>query len=186
MFALLADPGRVVRCLPGAELDADAPSGQLEEGQELGGRIAVQLGPVGTQFRGVIRVLELDRAARRSVLGVRAEDARGNGSATATVTLSVAGEDGGSRVDVDADVDVRGRVATFGSGLVERVSARLVEKLGANLAAALDGTEPASEPQRATASARIALDAPAAAWPLLATGFAFACGVLVGRLRSRR
>jgi carbon monoxide dehydrogenase subunit G len=183
VFALLADPGRVARCLPGAELDPDAPRGQLEEGQEVGGRIAVQLGPVGTHFRGVIRVLELDRAARRSVLGVRAEDAKGNGSATATISLSVAPEDGGSRVNVDADVDVRGRVATFGSGIVERVSGRLVEKFGANLAGALDGSAP--EPERRTVRELPSFDASSSAWPLLATGFAFACGVLVGRLRSR-
>lgn len=184
---MLADPGRVAGCLPGAELDADAPRGRLAEGQEVGGRIAVQLGPVGTQFRGVIRVLELDDAARRSVLGVRAEDARGNGSATATITLAVAAEDGGSRVDVEADVDVRGRVATFGSGMIERVSGRMVEKLGANLASALAGGGPAAEPApaRAPLGARELVDVQGVAWPVLATGFAFACGLLTGRLLFR-
>ncbi|HET8529139.1 MAG TPA: SRPBCC family protein [Gaiellaceae bacterium] len=187
VFALLADPGRVAGCLPGAELDPDAPRGRLAEGRELGGRIAVQLGPVGAQFRGVVRVLELDDAARRSVLGVRADDARGNGSATATITLAVAAENGGSRVDVDADVDVRGRVATFGAGMIERVSGRMVEKFGANLARALAGAGPATsaaaEPAAPAAlAARDLVDARALAWPVLATGFAFACGVLTGRL----
>jgi carbon monoxide dehydrogenase subunit G len=188
VFRLLADPGRVARCLPGAELDPDAPRGPLEEGQEVTGRLAVRLGPVGTQFRGVIRVLELDRTARRSVLGVRAEDANGNGSATATIAMAVAAENGGSRVDLDADVDVRGRVATFGAGMVERVSGRLVERFAANLAGALQG-----EPARADAPAasrpsldvRGPVDVRSIAWPVLATGFAFACGVLVGRGRAR-
>jgi carbon monoxide dehydrogenase subunit G len=187
VFAVLADPGRVAACLPGAALDADAPRGRLAEGQEVGGTIAIQLGPVGTQFRGVIRVLELDDAARRSVLGVRAEDAKGNGSATATITLAVAAADGGSRVDVDADVDVRGRVATFGSGMIERVSGRMVEKFGANLARILAGGEPAAAaaPAPAPLAARELVDARAIAWPVLATGFAFACGLLTGRLLFR-
>jgi carbon monoxide dehydrogenase subunit G len=187
VFRLLADPGRVARCLPGAELDPDAPGGPLEEGQEVTGRLAVQLGPVGTQFRSVIRVLELDRDARRSVLGVRAEDANGNGSATATIAMAVAAENGGSRVEVDADVDVRGRVATFGSGMVERVSARLVERFAANLAGALRG-DPAGAEEPAAAGrsldVRDLVDVRGIAWPVLATGFAFACGVLVGRVRS--
>jgi hypothetical protein len=136
----------------------------------------------------VIRVLELDRTARRSVLGVRAEDANGNGSATATIAMAVAAENGGSRVDLDAVVDVRGRVATFGAGMVERVSGRLVERFAANLAGALQG-----EPARADAPAasrpsldvRGPVDVRSIAWPVLATGFAFACGVLVGRGRAR-
>jgi uncharacterized protein len=184
VFALLADPGRVAACLPGAELDPDAPRGRLAEGQEIGGTISVQLGPVGTQFRGVIRVLELDDAARRSVLGVRAEDAKGNGTATATITLAVAPDDGGSRVDVVADVDVRGRVATFGSGMIERISSRMIEKFGANLARALSGAEPtvqASAPASSLDARRI-VDVRGIAWPTLATGFAFACGLLAGRL----
>lgn len=184
VFALLADPGRVAGCLPGAELDPDTPRGRLAEGQEIGGRIAVQLGPVGTQFRGVIRVLELDDAARRSVLGVRAEDAKGNGSATATITLAVAPEDGGSRVDLTADVDVRGRVATFGSGMIERISGRMIEKFGANLAQALTGGTPATAPAAPWPSSGTGelAHVRGAAWPVLATGFAFACGLLAGRL----
>jgi len=182
VFGFLADPSRVARCLPGAELDPDAPRGRLAEGQEIGGRIAVQLGPVGTQFRGVIRVLELDDAARRSVLGVRAEDAKGNGSATATITLAVAPEDGGSVVDLDADVDVRGRVATFGSGMIERISGRMIEKFGANIAGALAGVEPAAAAAAPARAPRRGVDVRSTAWPVLATGFAFACGLLAGRL----
>ena len=179
VFAFLADPSRVASCLPGAALDPDAPRGRLAEGQEVGGTIAVQLGPVGTQFRSVVRVLELDDAARRSVFGVRADDAKGNGSATATIALAVAPEDDGSRVDLDADVDVRGRVATFGSGMIERVSGRMIEKFGANLATALtagDAPAPAAPRERRTDVRSNP------AWPVLATGFAFACGVLAGKL----
>jgi uncharacterized protein len=183
VFAVLADPGRVAACLPGAELDADAPRGRLAEGQEIGGSIAVQLGPVGTRFRAVVRVLELDDAARRSVFGVRAEDAKGNGSATATITLAVAPDADGSRVDLDADVDVRGRVATFGSGMIERVSGRMIEKFGANLARTLAGGAPfAQPPATARRAAPDHADVRGVAWPVLATGFAFACGLLAGRL----
>jgi carbon monoxide dehydrogenase subunit G len=181
VFAFLADPSRVAGCLPGAELDPDAPRGRLAEGQEVGGSIAVQLGPVGTQFRSVVRVLELDDTARRSVFGVSADDARGNGSATATIALAVAPEDDGSRVDVDADVDVRGRVATFGSGMIERVSGRMIEKFGANLAAALTAGAPVPEEAAPVARERAGVRTNPA-WPVLATGFAFACGVLAGRL----
>jgi carbon monoxide dehydrogenase subunit G len=182
VFAFLADPSRVASCLPGAELDPDAPRGRLAEGQEVGGSIAVQLGPVGTRFRSVVRVLELDDTARRSVFGVSADDARGNGSATATIALAVAPEDDGSRVDVDADVDVRGRVATFGSGMIERVSGRMIEKFGANLAAALTAGAPAPEEAVPAVAAPRRVDVRSTAWPVLATGFAFACGLLAGRL----
>lgn len=185
MFALLADPSRVVGCLPGASLDPGAADGELHEGQELGGRIAVRIGPVGTELRGVVRVLELDREALRSVLGVRAEDERGNGSASATVALSVEAADGGSEVHLASDVEVRGRIATFGGGAVERVSARLVDRFAANLAQAVTGGgPPPPRPERTRSTPELRMPS-GSAWPALATFWAFAAGVLLGRAARR-
>lgn len=184
-------------CLPGASLDDDAPAGGLAEGAEVGGRVALRLGPVSSEFRGVIRVLELDRGTRRLVLGVRADDERGNGSASATTTLAVEPDGSGSRVDVGADIEIRGRVASFGAGAVERVSARMVDQFAANLTGMIAGGNAAQAPPRAPASGRPASAAPtpvlgisdlvpADAWPVLATGCAFLCGFLLGRAVRRQ
>ena len=192
VFALLADPTRVVGCLPGATLEGAPPEGGLREGQELGGRIAVRLGPVGTQFRGVVRVLEFDSETRRTVLAVRAEEEKGNGSASATMSLVVEPEGGGSRVDVGAEVEIRGRVASFGAGAIERVSARLVEQFAANLAATIGGrgaaSTPPGSPTETTATPQLGVGdlVPSGVWPVLATGFAFLCGVLVGGAIAKR
>jgi uncharacterized protein len=199
IFALLADPARVAPCVPGAALDDDAPAGELREGAELGGRMQLRLGPVSARFRAVVRVLELDRDARRTVLGVRAQDESGNGSAQATITLSV-DDDGGDAalVTVATALEFRGRIATFGVGAVQRVSARILDRFAENLAAVAAAGAPAAaaEPHAAPRAPELRMrelagPAPAFAWPLLATASAFACGVLVGvavraRGRSRR
>jgi uncharacterized protein len=195
IFALLADPARVAPCVPGAALDDDAPAGELREGVELGGRMHLRLGPVSTRFRGVVRVLELDPDARRTVLGVRAQDEGGNGSAQATITLSVV-DDGGDAalVDVATALEFRGRIATFGAGAVERVSARILDRFADNLAGVVTGGAPAAGPDAGAAPRApelrmrdLAGPTPAFAWPLLATASAFACGVLVGvAVRARR
>jgi uncharacterized protein len=195
IFALLADPARVAPCVPGAALDADAPAGELREGVELGGRMQLRLGPVSARFRGAVRVLELDHDARRTVLGVRAQDEGGNGSAQATITLSVEDDGAAALVTVATALEFRGRIATFGAGAVERVSARILDRFAENLAAVAAGGAPAAAPEP-NAAARapelrmrdLAGPAPAFAWPLLATASAFACGVLVGvavRARGR-
>lgn len=202
VFELLAQPAKVAPCLPGARLEA-APDRPVEPGDELAGRVDVRIGPMAMQFTSEVRVLELDRARRRTVLGVQASDERGNGSAEATIVLGAEQMNGSTAVHTDVDLTVRGRMATFGSATIERVSQRLLEQFASNLtdvvgrpagaageapgaeARAEDGREPRAgrvpAPSDALSATSLLGPSPAVAWPLLATGLAFLAGYLLGR-----
>jgi carbon monoxide dehydrogenase subunit G len=193
VFAVLADPARVVSCLPGASLDTD-PGAEIKAGDELGGGIELKIGPIRSRFGAQVRVLEFDAGAHTYTLGVHAADRRGNGEVDSTVSLTVVEAAAGSDVQVRADIDVRGKIATFGMTTVERVSRRVLQQFAENLAAVI--ASPASAeapavpaPARGTspaASARAsgspaAVGAPARRddrWPALAVLLAFACGAL--------
>lgn len=138
---VLNDLEQVVPLMPGAQLTG-------HEGDDVLGKVKVKVGPVTSEFSGKVRFVEQDRGGYRAVIDAKGKEARGTGNAAATVTahLYEAGE--ATRVVVDTDLKIVGKLAQFGSGMLQQVSEKLlgqfVDSLEAKLAA--DNTpEPAPE-----------------------------------------
>ena len=204
LFAFLSDVERVGPCLPGATIEG-------KDGEDYAGRIKVKVGPINTTYRGTLRFLELDKDARRAVMRARAEEVNGQGNAEASITTEVeeaGGED--SIIRMDTDLQIRGRVAQFGRGAMEKISQRMFEQFAGNIEQAFNGNgaaapaagadEPAERPRAAAAPApdrddESALDvfgmlgtpALAKAGPVVAVVLvALGYGYLYGRLRESR
>ena len=129
VWSVLLDVARIAPCLPGASIEAG-------EGDEYRGTMKVRLGPITSSFQGTIRIEEADESARRAVMSAKARDSRGQGTATATITSTMepAG-DAGTRVTVDTDLRVTGPAASFGRGVMQDVSAKLMGQFADCLAA---------------------------------------------------
>jgi uncharacterized protein (TIGR03382 family) len=129
---VLCDLEQVIPLMPGAQLVG-------QEGEEYLGKVKVKVGPVTSEFTGKVRFVEQDRGQHRAVIDGKGKEARGTGNAAATVTalLHEAGER--TRVTVDTDLKIVGKLAQFGSGMLQQVSEKLlgqfVESLEAKLAA---------------------------------------------------
>ena len=205
LFAFLSDVERVGPCLPGATIEG-------KDGEDYAGRMKVKVGPINATYQGKLRFLELDKDARRAVMRARAEEVDGGGNAEASITTEV--EDAGGETSVirmDTDLQIRGKVAQFGRGAMEKISQRMFEQFAGNIeqafngngAAAPDADEPAQQPQAAPAPAADrdededgpALDvfgmlgtpALAKAGPVVAVALvALGYGYLYGRLRESR
>ncbi len=152
-WEVLTDLEEVIPLMPGAVFDG-------RDGDDVLGKVKVKVGPVTSEFSGRVRFVEQDLEQYRAVIDAKGKEARGTGNATATVTaqLHEAGER--TRVTVDTDLKVVGKLAQFGSGMLQQVSEKLlgqfVESLEAKLAApAASAESPASqaEPQVATPDA---------------------------------
>ena len=205
LFAFLSDVERVGPCLPGATIEG-------KDGEDYAGRMKVKVGPINATYQGKLRFLELDKDARRAVMRARAEEVDGGGNAEASITTEV--EDAGGETSVirmDTDLQIRGKVAQFGRGAMEKISQRMFEQFAGNIeqafngngAAAPDADEPAQQPQAAPGPAADrdededgpALDvfgmlgtpALAKAGPVVAVALvALGYGYLYGRLRESR
>ena len=127
-WTVMLDIERVAPCLPGASIDGT-------DGDEYRGTMNIKLGPITSSFAGTLKVEEADQAAHRAVLSARARDSRGQGTATATITSTMAPADEGTRVTVDTELRVTGPAASFGRGVMEDVSARLMGQFAECLAA---------------------------------------------------
>jgi uncharacterized protein (TIGR03382 family) len=129
---VLCDLERVIPLMPGAQLVG-------HEGDDYLGKVKVKVGPVTSEFTGKVHFIEQDRDQHRAVFDAKGKEARGTGNAAATVTaqLQAAGER--TNVTVDTDLKIVGKLAQFGSGMLQQVSEKLlgqfVESLEAELAA---------------------------------------------------
>jgi uncharacterized protein len=118
---LLMDVPRVIPCMPGAELVETVDESHWKA------KMRVKLGPISLSFLTDVTHEEVDEAGRRVVLAARAREERGRGAATATIESSLASAEGRTQVTTVTDLALTGKAAQFGRGLVQDVSAQLLE-----------------------------------------------------------
>jgi carbon monoxide dehydrogenase subunit G len=140
---VLSDLEQVVPLMPGAALVG-------RDGDDYLGTVKVKVGPVTSEFTGKVHFVERSRDQHRAVIDGKGKEARGTGNAAATVTtqLHEAGER--TRVTVDTDLKIVGKLAQFGSGMLQQVSEKLLSqfvdsletKLAAENTTPTDGDSP--------------------------------------------
>lgn len=131
-WALLNDVERIAPYVPGAKLTEVT-------GDDYQGTVSVKLGPITAQYKGTATITSRDESARRLTLTGKGRDVRGQGTASADLVATVVGEGTGSRINVETDVQVTGKVAQLGRGIMQDVSARLIDQFVANLVKAEGG-----------------------------------------------
>jgi carbon monoxide dehydrogenase subunit G len=129
---VLTDLEQVIPLMPGAQMTG-------REGDDVLGKVKVKVGPVTSEFSGKVHFVEQDPTAHRAVIDGKGKEARGTGNAAATVTAQLHDAGDPTRVTVDTDLKVVGKLAQFGSSMLQQVSEKLlgqfVESLEAKLAA---------------------------------------------------
>ena len=136
IWGIVEDTESLATCLPGAEIIADFGDDQYK------GRMRVSLGPVRLAFLGDVKILERDDATHRvKVIGQAADASSGNVAAVVDLTAQ-SRQDGGTDLRAVAELHMVGRIAQFGRGLVNDVSADMFHQFAANIDAASRGEAP--------------------------------------------
>src|SRR4051794_16949457 len=133
LFAFLTDVERVAPCLPGASIDG-------RDGDAYQGSMKVKVGPISGTYRGTMRFVEQDEDALRAVMSARAAEVNGQGDAEAKITTQIVqAGDSASRIRMETDLQMRGRVAQFGRGAMEKISQRMFDEFARNLEREMSG-----------------------------------------------
>lgn len=156
----LMDFERVAGCLPGAQILNKLSDDAYQVG------MTVKLGPVNMQYKGLLNVRERNATEHRAVLGGKAQETRGQGTAEAKVTLALAEEGTTTRGTVSADLALSGKAAAMGKSVIGSVTEQMMGLFASNLQAMLaePGAAAAQGPAEAPAEAP-AEPAPPAATP---------------------
>jgi carbon monoxide dehydrogenase subunit G len=185
LFEFMSDPEKVVTCLPGASVDG-------RDGDDWRGAMNMKVGPIKASYKGTLRFLELDPDARRAVMRARADESSGQGQAEARIVSQIEEGDGASRIRMETDLQIRGKVAQFGSGAMEKVAGRMLERFADNVEDAIKGGGVPAEAPKSEAPAEakrdtitITLPRPPAGilWALAGGAVGFGAGFLIGRSR---
>ena len=153
VWETIMDFERVAGCVPGASILNKLSDDAYQVG------MTVKLGPVNMQYKGLLNVIERNAAEHRAVLGGKAQETRGQGTAEATVTLQLTEETGGTtRGTVTADLKLSGKAAAMGKGVIGNVTEQMMALFASNLQAMITsprgggrrrGTAPAGGPAAA-------------------------------------
>ncbi|MFF2112002.1 SRPBCC family protein [Rhodococcus koreensis] len=142
-WEVLSDLEEVAPLLPGAQMTG-------REGGDYLGKVKVKVGPVTSEFKGKATFVERDAQEHRAVIDARGRDSRGSGNASATITAQLHEAGDGTRVTVDTDMKIVGKLAQFGSGMIQQVSEKLMGQFAESLEAKLSAgpaDQPAAEPE---------------------------------------
>lgn len=130
--AVLRDPARLARCVPGLQQDADTEAGPLS------GRLKVRAGGHTVTYRGALCVTEQD--PDHFTLAGEGTEVRGSGTVKLSLAVRLTGADGGTRLDFTAESAADGRAAAFAPDAAATAAHRLLDRAAGHLAAlAVDG-----------------------------------------------
>ena len=174
VYSFLLDVNKVVACVPGAEL-----VGQVDP-QTFKGKVKIKVGPVTVAYDGLARIAERDDARRTAILEAEGRETTAPGSARSRSAMAVVANNSGSTVHISTEFSVAGRAATFGRGLMEDVSKRMVAQMADGIRDQLEAAPAADGDTVAVAVREPRVARPAK--PINAIGLLFS--ILVERIRS--
>jgi hypothetical protein len=165
--------------------------------------MSMKVGPIKASYKGTLRFVELDSDARRAVMRVRADEASGQGQAEAQITSQIEEGDGAACIRMETDLQIRGKVAQFGRGAMEKVAGRMLERFADNVEEAIKGggapaeeteaeapegerkpeREAAAKPARDTITITLPRPPAGILWALAGGAVGFGSGFLAGRSR---
>ena len=152
----LANPEEIVGCVPGASIT------EKIDDRNYKGQVVTKFGPIKAAYAGDIEIVELDEANHKMVLKGRGLDSKGKGSADMIMNGVLKEEGGKTQVNFSMDITIVGKLAQFGSRLINDVSDQLLNQFVKNFSNQLEEQAPATTAQSTAQTASVAATAAAA------------------------
>ncbi|MFJ3726904.1 SRPBCC family protein [Streptomyces sp. NPDC090045] len=141
--AVLRDPVRVARCVPGLQQDADTEAGPVS------GRLKVRVGGSTVTYRGALAVIERDPG--HFTFEGEGTEVRGSGTVKFSVDLLLTPAEDGTRLDFTARATADGRAAAFAPEAAAAAVQRLLDRAAGQLSIGSAFGDPVAEAEEAEA-----------------------------------
>ncbi|MEU3408510.1 SRPBCC domain-containing protein [Streptomyces sp. NPDC006670] len=147
--AVLRDPARVARCVPGLQQDADAEAAA----GAVTGRLRLRVGSSSVTYRGTLALAERD--PEHFTAECEGAEVRGHGSVKLSAELRLTSHDGGTRLEFTGEGGAEGRTAALDPEALTGAVRKLLDRLCANLAEEAGSPEPGAEGEPGTGAAPV-------------------------------
>lgn len=135
----LIDPEKIMDCVPGVSIDEKVGDNHYK------GKVGMKFGPMGVKYDADIFYNEIDKDNRKIVISGNGVDSKGNGNAEMKMSVDVNDrESGGVKLDAAMEVTINGKIAMFGSRLIDTVSNQLFKQFVTNFSKKLEEAEAAA------------------------------------------
>jgi len=132
----LIDPEKVMDCVPGVSIEEKVGDNHYK------GKVGMKFGPIGVKYKADIVYDEIDPEGQKIILSGKGVDTKGMGNAAMKMVLDLTKTtEGGSKLDAIMDVTISGKVAQYGSRLVNTVSNQLFKQFVTNFTKKLNEAE---------------------------------------------
>tara|TARA_B100001250_G_scaffold201384_1_gene172646 strand:+ start:847 stop:1305 length:459 start_codon:yes stop_codon:yes gene_type:complete len=133
VWSHLIDPEKIMDCVPGVSISEKVGENQYK------GKVGMKFGPMGVQYDADIFYDEINKEERKIIITGDGVDSKGNGNAAMKMTINLLERDeGGVKLDANMDVTVNGKIAQFGSRLINTVSNQLFKQFVSNFSKKLE------------------------------------------------
>ena len=123
----LIDPTKIMDCVPGVSINEKVGENHYK------GKVGMKFGPMGVKYDADIFYNEIDIENKKIILSGNGVDSKGNGNAEMKMTINLTELDsGGVKMDAIMDITVNGKIAQFGSRLIDTVSNQLFKQFVSN------------------------------------------------------
>ncbi|RKT05515.1 carbon monoxide dehydrogenase subunit G [Streptomyces sp. 3211.6] len=147
--AVLRDPARVARCVPGLQQDADADAAA----GAVTGRLRLRVGSSTVTYRGTLALAERD--PEHFTADCEGAEVRGHGTVKLSAVLRLIPHDGGTRLEFTGEAGADGRTAAFDPEALTTAVRRLLDRLCANLAEEAGPREPGVQGEPGTGASSV-------------------------------
>jgi len=153
VWIYLADPTKIVTCVPGASLT------EKIDDHNFKGQVAMKLGPVKVKFNGAVEIEELNKPEWKMQLKGKGMDAKGKGSADMKMNGDLSETSKGTAVDFTMTLSIVGKLAQFGARLINDVTDQVLNQFVDNFKAKLAADTEYVDTANPTATAEVVVDA---------------------------
>ena len=131
VWELLFDIPRLSQCVPGIE------DVEVVDDKTYRGKLVVKIGPIKSQFSGVVTLTEVEPPRRIAGL-VEGNDKARASSIRANFRGTLMSVQAGTEAAFVVDVNLRGRLAQFGGPVISATTKKLTAEFAKNLRAQLE------------------------------------------------
>ncbi len=111
---------KIAVCVPGTENIEPIDENTFK------GKFTIKIGPVKVKFNGLIEFTQRDSSSHELTLKGSGKDQNGKGGASMTMFLKLIELDIGTEVQSNMTLSINGRIAQFGSKIIEGVTNKLL------------------------------------------------------------
>jgi len=122
VWTVLTNPEKIVVCVPGAQLTETIDEDHFK------GKVTIKIGPVTAKFNGDVKFSKRDSSTYELSMEGIVADICGKGVATMNMELSLYAHETFTEFSCIMTVSITGRIAQFGSSMIEAVNNKLFEQ----------------------------------------------------------